>query len=136
MYALYRKIKHYLFFIIYIDKNLYHVLEKVVNKCIFILGNTTSSFRNNLYLFIVSSIINNKLCYCLKISNYCSYFFQIPNHLVWLCLFYLSFHSFLNLMGEMLHFADRKFYCDWWNANNIDTFWRTWNMPVHRWAVR
>ncbi|CAL7950425.1 unnamed protein product [Xylocopa violacea] len=60
----------------------------------------------------------------------------IPNHLVWLCFFYLFFHSFLNLMGELLHFADRNFYCDWWNANNIDIFWRTWNMPVHRWAVR
>lgn len=35
-----------------------------------------------------------------------------------------------------MHFADRNFYCDWWNANNIDTFWRAWNMPVHRWAVR
>ncbi|XP_076762987.1 diacylglycerol O-acyltransferase [Xylocopa sonorina] len=60
----------------------------------------------------------------------------IPNHLVWLCFFYLFFHSFLNLMGELLHFADRNFYCDWWNADNIDIFWRTWNMPVHRWAVR
>lgn len=60
----------------------------------------------------------------------------IPNHLMWLCFFYLTFHSFLNLMGELLYFADRNFYCDWWNANNIDTFWRTWNMPVHRWALR
>lgn len=62
--------------------------------------------------------------------------FKIPNHLVWLCFFYLTFHSFLNLMGELLQFADRNFYCDWWNANSIDTFWRTWNMPVHRWCVR
>lgn len=61
---------------------------------------------------------------------------SVPNHLIWLCFFYLNFHSFLNLMGELLHFADRTFYNDWWNANNIDTFWRTWNMPVHRWAVR
>lgn len=61
---------------------------------------------------------------------------SIPNHLLWLCFFYLMFHSFLNLMGELLHFADRNFYCDWWNANNIEVFWRTWNMPVHRWAVR
>ncbi|KAK9709761.1 MBOAT, membrane-bound O-acyltransferase family [Popillia japonica] len=60
----------------------------------------------------------------------------IPNHLVWLLMFYVLFHSFLNLMGEIMQFADRNFYCDWWNANNIDTFWRTWNMPVHRWAVR
>lgn len=60
----------------------------------------------------------------------------IPNHLMWLCFFYLTFHSFLNLMGELLHFADRSFYSDWWNANNIDTFWRSWNTPVHRWCVR
>ncbi|XP_054741486.1 diacylglycerol O-acyltransferase 1 [Anastrepha obliqua] len=60
----------------------------------------------------------------------------LPNHLVWLCFFYLLFHSFLNAVGELLHFADRNFYSDWWNANNIDTFWRTWNMPVHRWCVR
>lgn len=60
----------------------------------------------------------------------------IPNHLLWLCMFYITFHSFLNLVGELMHFADRKFYSDWWNANNIDSFWRSWNLPVHRWAVR
>lgn len=60
----------------------------------------------------------------------------MPNHFIWLCFFYLTFHSFLNMFGEVLHFADRNFYCDWWNSNNVDTFWRTWNMPVHRWCVR
>ncbi|CAG5022099.1 unnamed protein product [Parnassius apollo] len=60
----------------------------------------------------------------------------VPNHLIWLCFFYLSFHSFLNLMGELLHFADRNFYNDWWNANNIAVFWSSWNRPVHMWAVR
>ncbi|XP_047515414.1 diacylglycerol O-acyltransferase 1 isoform X1 [Pieris napi] len=60
----------------------------------------------------------------------------IPNHLLWLCFFYLTFHSFLNLMGELLHFADRNFYGDWWNARNISVFWSSWNMPVHVWAVR
>ncbi|CAH0725833.1 unnamed protein product, partial [Brenthis ino] len=60
----------------------------------------------------------------------------VPNHLIWLCFFYLSFHSFLNLMGELMHFADRKFYGDWWNSNNIAVFWSTWNLPVHVWAVR
>ncbi|XP_052755549.1 diacylglycerol O-acyltransferase 1 isoform X1 [Galleria mellonella] len=60
----------------------------------------------------------------------------VPNHLIWLCFFYLCFHSFLNLLGELLHFADRNFYGDWWNANNIAVFWSSWNLPVHRWAVR
>eukprot|EP00095_Tigriopus_kingsejongensis_P007810 maker-scaffold204_size260821-snap-gene-1.31 protein:Tk07810 transcript:maker-scaffold204_size260821-snap-gene-1.31-mRNA-1 annotation:"GJ17509" len=62
--------------------------------------------------------------------------FSIPNHLIWLTWFYLTFHSFLNTMGEILGFADRQFYGDWWNANNILTFWKTWNLPVHRWCVR
>ncbi|XP_049865085.1 diacylglycerol O-acyltransferase 1 isoform X2 [Pectinophora gossypiella] len=61
---------------------------------------------------------------------------SVPNHLIWLCFFYLLFHSFLNLMGELLQFADRSFYGDWWNSNNIAVFWRSWNLPVHRWAVR
>lgn len=51
-------------------------------------------------------------------------------------MFYICFHSWLNLIGEVLQFADRNFYADWWNSNNIDVFWRTWNLPVHRWAVR
>lgn len=48
----------------------------------------------------------------------------------------MSFHSFFNLIGELLHFGDRNFYSDWWNATNIEVFWRTWNLPVHRWCVR
>ena len=39
-------------------------------------------------------------------------------------------------MGEILSFADRNFYNDWWNSDDIVTFWKTWNLPVHRWAVR
>lgn len=60
----------------------------------------------------------------------------IPNHLIWLIWFYLFFHCYLNILGEILRFADRDFYQDWWNSQDIDTFWRTWNSPVHRWAVR
>ncbi|EFX90273.1 hypothetical protein DAPPUDRAFT_300124 [Daphnia pulex] len=60
----------------------------------------------------------------------------IPNHLLWLIWFYLCFHSYFNMLGEVLKFADRDFYGDWWNATNIDVFWRSWNMPIHRWAVR
>lgn len=60
----------------------------------------------------------------------------IPNHLLWLVWFYLCFHSYFNMLGEVLRFADRDFYGDWWNATNIDVFWRSWNMPIHRWAVR
>lgn len=61
---------------------------------------------------------------------------SIPNHLLWLTWFYLLFHSFLNTVGELMHFADRDFYDDWWNAKDVGTFWRLWNLPVHKWAVR
>ncbi|XP_018023397.1 diacylglycerol O-acyltransferase 1 [Hyalella azteca] len=61
---------------------------------------------------------------------------SIPNHLLWLTCFYIVFHSFLNTTGEILRFADRHFYDDWWNAEDVGTFWRLWNLPVHKWAVR
>jgi diacylglycerol O-acyltransferase-1 len=34
----------------------------------------------------------------------------IPNHLIWLIFFYLLFHSGLNLLAEVMCFADREFY--------------------------
>jgi len=61
---------------------------------------------------------------------------SVPNHLCWLVWFYLVFHSFLNTLAELMQFADRNFYNDWWNADNIVVFWKTWNLPVHRWCVR
>ena len=51
-------------------------------------------------------------------------------------MFYLVFHSFFNFLGELFHFADRNFYSDWWNAPDSNVFWRKWNTPVHRWALR
>uniref|UniRef100_A0A915CPK2 O-acyltransferase n=1 Tax=Ditylenchus dipsaci TaxID=166011 RepID=A0A915CPK2_9BILA len=60
----------------------------------------------------------------------------IPNHLIWLMFFYLVFHSALNLIAEIMRFADREFYLDFWNSETVGTFWKTWNIPVHRWAVR
>jgi len=60
----------------------------------------------------------------------------LPNHLLWLISFYVLFHSFLNTLAEILQFADRSFFRDWWNASNLETFWKNWNLPVHRWCVR
>uniref|UniRef100_A0A914YY41 O-acyltransferase n=1 Tax=Panagrolaimus superbus TaxID=310955 RepID=A0A914YY41_9BILA len=60
----------------------------------------------------------------------------VPNHIIWLLFFYTIFHSSCNLMAEILRFADREFYRDFWNAETIQYFWQTWNIPVHRWCVR
>jgi len=60
----------------------------------------------------------------------------MPNHVLWLLSGYLIFHSVLNITGELLQFADRDFYQDWWNSPNFSKFWQNWNLPVHRWCLR
>ncbi|BFZ19815.1 hypothetical protein BsWGS_22854 [Bradybaena similaris] len=60
----------------------------------------------------------------------------IPNHLLWLMFFYWFFHSSLNVIAELMRFADREFYKDWWNAETVSEFWQNWNIPVHRFATR
>jgi diacylglycerol O-acyltransferase-1 len=60
----------------------------------------------------------------------------LPNHFLWLLMFYFVFHSLLNACAELLRFADREFYRDWWNADTIPYFWKAWNIPVHKWCVR
>lgn len=60
----------------------------------------------------------------------------IPNTYLWLCMFYLLFHLWLNILGELTRFGDREFYRDWWNAATLGDYWRLWNMPVHKWLLR
>ncbi|KAH9421690.1 Diacylglycerol O-acyltransferase 1 [Dermatophagoides pteronyssinus] len=55
---------------------------------------------------------------------------------IWLLGFYCIFQSLANLMAEILCFADRHFYDDWWNSRTISEFWRRWNLPIHRWLKR
>jgi len=60
----------------------------------------------------------------------------IPNTYVWLLGFYAFFHLYLNLFAEILRFGDRVFYKDWWNATDLEQYWRLWNLPVHYWLAR
>jgi diacylglycerol O-acyltransferase-1 len=60
----------------------------------------------------------------------------IPSLILWLTGFYAIFHCYLNILAEVLRFADRYFYSSWWNATSIDAFWRKWNVPVHEWCLR
>lgn len=46
------------------------------------------------------------------------------------------FHLHLNVLGELTRFGDREFYRDWWNASTVGDYWRTWNMPVHKFLLR
>ena len=59
------------------------------------------------------------LSYTLKMAVPAAYF--------WLTMFYSVFHSYLNLFAELTRFGDRRFYSDWWNANDLGEYWRKWN---------
>lgn len=51
-------------------------------------------------------------------------------------IFYIMFELILNGIAEVLCFADRRFYDDWWNSTTWDEYARKWNKPVHEWLLR
>lgn len=61
---------------------------------------------------------------------------SIPNTIGWIAAFYTVFHLFLNISAELLKFADRKFYEDWWNCRGLEEYWKLWNLPVHFYFIR
>ena len=61
---------------------------------------------------------------------------SLPNLYVWLLMFFALFHCWLNVLGEVIRFADREFYLEWWNSKTFGEFWRLWNRPVHLWIMR
>lgn len=58
------------------------------------------------------------------------------NTVCWIIMSFWLFHTCLNWLGELLRFADRNFYRDWWNADSVKSFWNRWNLPVHNWCSR
>lgn len=49
----------------------------------------------------------------------------------WLAGFFAVFQSALNLLAEVLRFADREFYLAWWNVSGLGAYWSHWNRPVY-----
>jgi diacylglycerol O-acyltransferase 1 len=60
----------------------------------------------------------------------------LPNTYCWIIIFFIFFHSLLNILSEILYFADRQFYLDWWNCKDLNDYWRMWNLPVHNFMLR
>ena len=56
-----------------------------------------------------------------------------PGLLLFLVAHFGFLHSWLNAFAEMLRFADREFYKDWWNAVSFSAYYRDWNRVVHDW---
>uniref|UniRef100_A0A670ZN44 O-acyltransferase n=1 Tax=Pseudonaja textilis TaxID=8673 RepID=A0A670ZN44_PSETE len=48
-------------------------------------------------------------------------------------VFYFFMDCWQNIFAEILRFADRSFYKDWWNSTAFSTFFRSWNVIVHDW---
>lgn len=48
----------------------------------------------------------------------------------WLCGFFALFQSSLNGLAEIMRFADREFYGEWWNVSSVREYWTSWNKPV------
>ncbi|XP_040196567.1 sterol O-acyltransferase 2-like [Rana temporaria] len=57
----------------------------------------------------------------------------LPGTLVLLIAFFGFLHCWHNAFAEMLCFADRMFYKDWWNATSFSNYFRTWNVMIHDW---
>jgi len=101
----------------------------LLSGVVFIIGN------QYLYPLIVGSLhhIDN--------TNYIKVFdiilkASIPNLYLWILGFYVLFDIYLNILGELTCFGDRKFYGDWWNAQTLGHYWNTWNLPVHYFLKR
>ncbi|XP_043525846.1 sterol O-acyltransferase 1 isoform X1 [Frieseomelitta varia] len=58
---------------------------------------------------------------------------MLPGILMFLCGFYLLLHCWMNAFAELLRFADKMFYQDWWNSICYSAYYRTWNIVVHDW---
>ncbi|ETN63181.1 sterol O-acyltransferase 2 [Anopheles darlingi] len=57
----------------------------------------------------------------------------MPGSLSFLCAFYSLLHAWMNGSAELLRFADRMFYRDWWNESTFAGYIRSWNVVVHDW---
>ncbi|KAG9491780.1 hypothetical protein GDO78_000338 [Eleutherodactylus coqui] len=57
----------------------------------------------------------------------------LPGTLVLLASFFGFLHCWMNAFAEMLRFADRMFYKDWWNSTSFSNYYRTWNVIIHDW---
>lgn len=57
----------------------------------------------------------------------------LPGIMLLLLCFFAFLHCWLNLFAELMRFADRMFYKDWWNSTSFANYYRTWNVVVHDW---
>ncbi|XP_026329702.1 sterol O-acyltransferase 2 isoform X2 [Hyposmocoma kahamanoa] len=57
----------------------------------------------------------------------------LPGVISFLCGFYVLLHAWLNAFAEILRFADRLFYEEWWTTSQFSRYYRAWNRVVYAW---
>ncbi|VDN07962.1 unnamed protein product [Thelazia callipaeda] len=57
----------------------------------------------------------------------------LPGMLCLISLFYGLLHCWLNMFAELLRYADRQFYLNWWSAKSMAEYYRFWNLVVYEW---
>lgn len=57
----------------------------------------------------------------------------LPGMLSFLCGFYCLLHAWMNAFAEMLTFADKQFYEEWWTKSQFSHYYRSWNLVVYSW---
>ncbi|KAF0986804.1 hypothetical protein HZS_3081 [Henneguya salminicola] len=111
-----------------------YILKKLIkiliasNILIFILQQLYAPIIVLVFKSIDTKNYQNLTVYILHICLY--------TNISWLLSFYIFFPCWLNILSEFLKFKDRDFYRDWWNSISIEYFWRTWNIPIHKWCKR
>jgi len=105
------------------------VVGILLSGVVFIIGN------QYLYPLIVSSLLHFDNTNYIKVADVILKA-SIPNLYLWIMGFYVLFDIYLNILGELTCFGDRKFYGDWWNAQSLAHYWNTWNLPVHHFMKR
>ncbi|XP_044156649.1 sterol O-acyltransferase 1 isoform X1 [Bufo gargarizans] len=71
--------------------------------------------------------------FSLRVLVLCIFNSILPGVLILFLAFFAFLHCWLNAFAEMLRFADRMFYQDWWNSTSFANYYRTWNVVVHDW---
>ncbi|KAG9483111.1 hypothetical protein GDO78_009189, partial [Eleutherodactylus coqui] len=71
--------------------------------------------------------------FSLRVMVLCVFNSILPGVLILFLAFFAFLHCWLNAFAEMLRFADRMFYKDWWNSTSFANYYRTWNVVVHDW---
>eukprot|EP00002_Diphylleia_rotans_P035635 TRINITY_DN7795_c0_g1_i1.p1 TRINITY_DN7795_c0_g1~~TRINITY_DN7795_c0_g1_i1.p1 ORF type:complete len:629 (-),score=114.18 TRINITY_DN7795_c0_g1_i1:251-2137(-) len=61
---------------------------------------------------------------------------MFPGIVILLLANYGILHCWQNAWAELLYFADRQFYLDWWNTVSWSGYYRKWNVVVHNFLYR